>query len=363
MKTEKKIEELIGKHSKKAPFFGDWLISTDISEGQKSYRKLIENEEVIFQSIIDKLAEWLVEHLVSDSKVLLLRERKKEIYHKYSFENHLEAQNLIPNEGFVRQGNFGEITFIEYLKSLNKYDFLVYKLVYNPNVSQSMKGDDILMFDKDNLRKILLGEVKYRGKTTIQTLEEILGSFGGTRKLPSSISFIMEVLFETDADLAKELSLIQTEIFNGENSIINAGLLLSEKKAYEVVDKHQFQTDYILTQKALDELISISPQYPIDSINTLLGVTFSTQTKLREAIQKKIEENAVGNKSERQSEAKKWVTKEYKNAIFEYSTKKVNPSLIFISIGTDNLDDYLEKAFDKAKALLLNPEILPLKRI
>lgn len=175
----KNIEEIIGKHPEKASFFGGWLNCQNFSDGQKIYRTLIENDNVKTNDIIDGIAKWLLEHLVSDSKIKMLRERKKDIYHKYSFKNHIEAQGLIPTEGFVRQGNLGEITFIEYLKSLKKYDFLVYKLVYNPNVSQSMKGDDILMFDEQNLRNILLGEAKYRGKASIQTIEEILGSFGG----------------------------------------------------------------------------------------------------------------------------------------------------------------------------------------
>lgn len=138
---------------------------------------------------------------------------------------------------------------------------------------------------------------------------------------------------------------------------------MSDKKAYKVVDKHNFQTDYVLTQKALDELLRFIPTYPISHIKSLLGKIFSTQTKLREAIQQEIADNATGNKTERQAVAKKWVVKKYKEIIFEHCTKKINPSLLFISIGTDNLDDYLEKAFDKAKTLLLTPEKLPLKEI
>jgi len=359
---KKKISEIIGNHPNKTSFYGNWLVSKDVFDGQKKYRILTENDSASANKIIDKIAQQLVEHLVSDSKVKMLIERKKNIYHKYSFENHIEAQGLIPTEGFVKQGNLGEITFIEYLKALEKYDFLVYKLLYNPNVSQSMKGDDILMFDKLNLRNILLGEVKYRGKASVQTIEEILGSFGGNRKLPSSISFITEILYKRNPDIAKELSLIQTEIYNGENSIINGGLLLSDKQAHRVVERHTFQTDYELTQKSLDELIKIFPAYPTKYINKLLGITFSTQTKLREAIQKEIADNGIGNKIERIKEAKKWVSKEYKNVIFEHCNAKVNPSLIFLCIETDNLDKYLEKAFNKAKELLHKPENLPLKK-
>lgn len=205
----KSIEELIGKHPEKPDFFAEWLSCEDIppptTNPDKKYRKLSANSSHK-DSAIDEIAEFLVKHLVTDADIHGLRQRKKEIHKKYSYEQHLEAQELIPKEGTVRQGNLGEILFIEYLKSLKKYDFLVFKLAYTTNVTQAMKGDDILMFDKNNLRNILLGEAKCRAKSSTQIIEEILESFGGTMKIPTSITFVVRMIHDRDPKLSYHTS-------------------------------------------------------------------------------------------------------------------------------------------------------------
>ena len=358
------IDKLIGKHPEPPNFFGVWLDCKDITSPNnpsKKHRKLTESKIIDSDIILENISKWLIEHLVADSDILLLRERKQKIYEKYSYEQHLDAQELIPNDGMVCQGNFGEVVFIEYLKSLNKFEYLVYKLEYSTNVSQAMKGDDILMFEKDNLRNIILGESKYRSVASKQTVEEILESFGGTTKLPASITFVTRRLFKLYPDKSDELTMIQTEIKNGDQSILNAGLILSNKDVHSVVDNHDFYADFSLTKSVLDELIKVNPNYPIDSIKGLINTVFKNQTQLREKIQEKIAAKETGNKEERKQKAKNWTNKQYKSIIFKYSNKKLNPSLLFISIGLNDLDLYLKKSFSNAKQLLLNPDTLKLK--
>jgi len=358
------INNLIGKHPIPPDFFSEWLKCEDIliptGSQNKKYRKITEIDDQRDKAV-KQISEWLIDHLVSNSDIIMLRERKREIYNKYSYEQYLEAQLLLPTDGSVMQGNFAEIVFVEYLKSLKKYDFLVYKLLYNPNILQSMKGDDILMFDKGNLRRILLGESKYRKDTTKQTIEEILESFGGSTKIPISITFITRILFEKKPNLSKQLSEIQTEIKNGENHILNVGMILSNTDVYKSVEKHNFYADFSLTQSAIDELTKCTPGYPVDSIKCLIGQTFKNETKLREKIQEKIADKEVGTGEEKKQGAKDWTNKKHKAIIFEHSTKSINPSLLFISMGIENLDACLNESFSAAKALMNAPENLNLK--
>jgi Cap4 SAVED domain len=377
-------DKIIGNHPLSSDFFGKWLTFEDIPISSdmphKKVRKLIANEEEK-DNAIKQIAEWLIEHLVTDGDILDLRERKNKIYHKYSFEEHVKAQGLLPSQGTVMQGNFGEIIFTEYLKSLKKYDLLVYKLEYTTNVSQAMKGDDILMFDKKDLRKVLLGESKYRSVATKQTIEEILESFGGTTKLPISMTFISRRLRErnneSDKNIAKQLCEIQTEIKNREYSVINAGLIVSHgEKNYNAIKNHRFYGDFSLNSEVITKLKELDSQYPIKCIQGLIDLdrVFKTETLMIDEIKKTIVEDEVSQKmvnkkdkakikAEAEANAKEWTSKKYQEIIFENADKKANPSLFFIYLGMNELDNYLIEAFKYASEALMIPEILPLKQL
>lgn len=360
----KSIDEIIGKHPDKPNFFAEWLDCEDLcpssTNPNKKFRKLSENLSNK-DNAIEEISQLLIKHLLTDTDINSLRNKKKEIYQRYSFEQHLEAQGLIPKEGTVRQGNLGEILFVEYLKALGKFDFLVYKLAYNTNISQSMKGDDILMFDKDNLRNILVGEAKCRLSSSAQIIEEILESFGGTTKLPTSLTFLIRILAEKNSDLSNQLSEIQTEIKNGEKSIINAGLILSDENISNDLKSHDFYGNFSLTTESLQKLTEAEPNYPVDWLASLVGKEYKTFTNLREKIQKEISENESGDKVERSRKAKDWVAKRYKDIIYTYSNKKFNESLLFLSIGVKDLDEYLEVSFSKAYESLKLPDKLKYK--
>ena len=48
----------------------------------------------------------------------------------------------------MKKGNATEILLTDYIQASQKKEFIkVYKLKYNPNVDQAIKGDDTLMVD------------------------------------------------------------------------------------------------------------------------------------------------------------------------------------------------------------------------
>lgn len=84
---------------------------------------------------------------------------------------------------------------IEYIESCqNKALIKAYKLRYNPNVDQAIKGDDMLLVDiltnqqGSEEVKLYLGEAKFR-KTPTKTIVDTISEALGKEKLPLSYSF------------------------------------------------------------------------------------------------------------------------------------------------------------------------------
>jgi hypothetical protein len=110
------------------------------SEGKK-HRNLI--EKTIDDDILnDQLADWIIHHHTPEWKIQKFEEKKR-ILEKHEFQEYVQLRMPFPikNES-TQKGNFGEIILAEYLKACSGLELLVHKLRFNPNVEQSMKGDD-----------------------------------------------------------------------------------------------------------------------------------------------------------------------------------------------------------------------------
>ena len=57
----------------------------------------------------------------------------------------------MPKLDTTQKGNCAEVILSEYLVSTSGLDLLIYMLHYNTNVNQSMKGDDVLLFNQDKI--------------------------------------------------------------------------------------------------------------------------------------------------------------------------------------------------------------------
>lgn len=104
-----------------------------------------------------------------------------------------------PASPTTRKGNWTEILLCEYVVASCGAELPVYRLRYNPNIDQSMKGDDVLAFDlaADPVR-LIVGEAKFRGassKTAVADIVESLErSFRGG--LPASLQFVADRLIQ-----------------------------------------------------------------------------------------------------------------------------------------------------------------------
>lgn len=230
--------KLIGEHPK-IGIFSDWCKFNDtISSPTKKHRNLTDNG-ISRSVLVEKLADWIIEHHTS-SKQLKRFENKKSILNKHEFNQYVSKRMPFPIKNFTTQkGNLGEIILAEYLKSSSGLDLLVYKFRFNPNVEQSMKGDDILLFEKDNIEnKIILGESKYRTTPDKSVLDDITEALS-KNNLPISLSFVRDRLDELgEEEISEQVDKLISDIYNKSIPIVYVGFLHSNHNVSNTVEKH-----------------------------------------------------------------------------------------------------------------------------
>ncbi len=234
--------KLIGEHPKLGLFF-DWCNCEDITTTPtKKYRKLSDkgiNREIL----IKQLSDWIINHHTSHKQLERFK-KKKSILQKHNFKEYVEQRMPFPIKNFTTQkGNLGEIILAEYLKSSSKLELLIYKFRFNPNIEQSMKGDDILLFDKDNIKdKIIMGESKYRTTPDKSVIEDIMKALSKDN-LPISLTFVRDRLDELDEeDTAEQIDDLISEIYKKDVPIVYVGFVHSNHNIENHVKRH-FNSD------------------------------------------------------------------------------------------------------------------------
>jgi hypothetical protein len=239
-KTISKSEQskLIGEHPTSGVFF-DWFECEDTpATDEKKHRKLT-NKGLANSALVDYLSSWILKHHATAPRLERI-ERKKKILEKHSFTEYMKGKVPFPIKSATTQkGNLGEIILGEYLSASTDLELLVYKLHYNPNVEQSMKGDDILLFDKDDIQsKVIMGEAKFRATNSKQTLDEIVSSLS-TKNLPISLTFVCDRLVEMgEVDLADEIDNLISNLHKSKTPITYVGFYHSDVNVYKTIEKH-----------------------------------------------------------------------------------------------------------------------------
>jgi len=235
------IISLIGKHPRSEIFF-EWCKCQDTTTTTKKHRNLKDrgiNRGINRSTLIEKISNWIIEHH-TPPKQLERFEKKKLILNKHDFKEYVSKRMPFPIRNFTTQkGNLGEILLAEYLKSSSGLELLVYKLRFNPNVEQSMKGDDILLFDKNNIEnKIIMGEAKYRTTPDKSVIEDIMDALSKDN-LPISLSFVRDRLDELDEEeMAEQIDKLISDIYKKEIPIIYVGFLHSNHNVANTVETH-----------------------------------------------------------------------------------------------------------------------------
>lgn len=241
MSSTKKIttqSKLIGEHPNSGLFF-DWFECEDTPEtAQKKHRKLT-NKGISNTTLVNYLSQWIIKHHVTETRMARI-ERKKKILDKHGFFKYMEGKMPFPIKSETTQkGNLGEIILAEYLTETSGLEILIYKLRYNPNVEQAMKGDDLLLFDKKNIQnKIIMGEAKFRKTRSKAALDDIVKSLSN-KSLPISLTFVSDRLEEMgNTDLADKLDDLMTKLHTHKTPVVYVGFYYSDASTYKTIEKY-----------------------------------------------------------------------------------------------------------------------------
>jgi hypothetical protein len=230
MATEQ--DNIIGTHPSSSDFWGIWLSHTDMAATpKKKHRVLAENNGTRTQAI-EQVAAWVFDHLVSGFMKNYLSEQRA-ILSQHEFDKVAEQCSLIPTLDTTKKCVVTEVVLIEYLKKTTGYTPIVHKLHFNPNTDQSMKGDDCLLFDPNDIKKLVIyGESKFRGTPDKQAVNEIVGNLQNNKRLPVSLTFVANILAtHNETEKAKEVLEVLKLIKDGKTPVNNAGFLLSMKSS------------------------------------------------------------------------------------------------------------------------------------
>lgn len=255
--------ELIGHHPDNTNIFGTWLTCTDVPVTQtKNHRSLIAINQTHDQNLIEWLGRRIFDHHHSEDRICRLQAKFKEI----GYEKYASQYRNFPINVRTQRGNATEIILLEYIRDcLNKQLIHTYRLRYNPNADQAMKGDDVLLVDyieEKQKIKVYLGEAKFRSTPDKAVIEQICQALSKDKK-PLSYSFLVDVLWKSSdtEHIAKILDDFIIDEVKENGDLIYTGLLLSTRKAHKTVEEHL----------ALDNdsfvLVSIGIDNPVELID------------------------------------------------------------------------------------------------
>lgn len=231
---------LIGNHPNKDHPLGAWLKANDIPvTATKCHRELTEKNDEENDDLILWMANKLISHHYSSFRLKQLKKK----YTELGFEKYAEQNRKLPIADKVKKGNATEILLTEYIQStLGRELIKVFKLKYNPNVDQAIKGDDTLMVDifeqeSGSDLKIYLGESKFRSTPSKDAVNDISNSLE-KEKMPLSYSFLVEEIAKSNEVLALNLDDFIVQDIKDKGQLIYTGLLFSNQNTSANVERN-----------------------------------------------------------------------------------------------------------------------------
>lgn len=256
--------DLIGTHPINQSIFSTWLNCNDMEVTlTKKHRSLTPLITANDPQLVKWLGRKIFEHHHSEFRIRKLKEN----FGKLGFPEYAEQNRKLPTADKTKKGNATEIILSEYIEECSvKKMIKVFKLKYNSNADQAMKGDDTLLIEADDDKnpskiKLYLGEAKFRQTPSSTVVKTIAKSLSKDKK-PLSYSFIVDELGrhpETEK-LADLLDAFIISDIKGKGDIIYTGLLLSDTNTFNTVENH------LASDNSNFVLISIGIENPEDLI-------------------------------------------------------------------------------------------------
>lgn len=267
------MKELLNQHPAPPNPLGLFLISKDCNtDSGVFHRCLKENNNIDSTSkFIDYIIPRLKMHHISDDAY----NRKKELIDSLKIRNLSTEIPIYPKNKSTQKGNFAEIFLAEYIQETTSTNMPIYRFRYNTNIEQSMKGDDVLLFDLDsNPIRIIVGESKFRGTPSKKAVIDIVDGLkrSSSSELPVSLNFVADRLFENgEVEMGQKVLDCTILLVTNKIQIEYVGFLMSKTNVSDYVNSH--------TPDDLHNLLMIS--LGMDSPNNIIEEAF---LKLEESI-------------------------------------------------------------------------------
>lgn len=229
------IDQLIGMHPKPPHPCGVHFSVKDGVTSHKLAHRQLDGTNLDSKVFAKETAQWIVSHHMSAEAIERDRDRRDALKR----QGLADPTKRFPSNESTRKGNWTEILLAEYIQSAGSLTLPVYRLRYNPNVDQSMKGDDVLAFDLDSEPiRVMVGEAKFRGTPSKKVVEEIVNSLEKSHagNVPASLQFVADRLFETGKpELGSKVAKCNELFALGKLSLGYVGLLVSNTDAHRHV--------------------------------------------------------------------------------------------------------------------------------
>jgi hypothetical protein len=194
-------------------FMLDWVQARPCKSTYSSFNHYPLNEiDGSRDTIKDKLVEVVYQHHIDPEYQSLLLEQLAAPIVAAKIRSHF------PVEWTTKIGNFGEVLGSEYIRQVLGYEVPVFRLRFNSNHDQSMKGDDAVgVILKGNTLEFMILEVKTAQNLDKRELVEAVEGLKRAKKLsqPASWEFITERMFTNKHPDAAKFSAL---VYNGQFS-------------------------------------------------------------------------------------------------------------------------------------------------
>jgi hypothetical protein len=255
--------DIIGPHPNSGCVFADSFAATDCYTTEHVPHRVLSRTSDE-KSLIKPLRDMLVKHHASGEKLKCV-EVIRQILKKRGRHATVKGLRLFPKNTNTRKGNLAESLLSEYVEATGKAKTLIYRLRYNPNIDQSMKGDDLLAFHFDKTTTgIVVGEAKFRAHADKAVVVAICDALKRSKHggLPTSLQFVADRLFEMgDAELGKKVLECAVCYVDKKVVIDYAGFLLTDEDGSTQVEKH---AQPVAFRCALISVTMPNPEHLID---------------------------------------------------------------------------------------------------
>ena len=268
-------DDILGPHPSKHPVFGTWLDYEDKESTETSCVRTLSEKSVFDEVVMEPFAKCLIDFHYSPASIKALKKRFEKLGFK-EFSTYYAQSRKLPRNVNTRKGNAVEVLMTEYsLAAIDKTDLTYsHRFRYNPNVDQSMKGDDMLIVDFSDEANptIYIGEAKFRKTVDKAVLDDVKKSLAKD-KMPLSLTFLRNCFEDVDNDKYEKLDDMLIQELS-DYDIRYIGFIVGDKNAGKNVEEKWVcdNPKHVMLVLSLDEPEEFVKQ-AFDKAKTLLTET------------------------------------------------------------------------------------------